>query len=260
MATSLKLMLFFWQVGLVDTFSLIQFCINTGSQYGAIVVDSAAGNFSDIGPKVLFEPIIGLGTSYQFIRAAQTAAERRARIAILAAFLSTSGTSAVTTDPATNAAVGGAVASKIAYMRAILTRGGGSSNIAKSISSSSLKEFAIIVDSVKTPVLDIHPYRTEFTSNSKMIIDNMFQEHTARRYLEGSAQKIKTVAPTYLAPMAAASTKVNTTALIGWTWLGVGLIGFTILGSLYLFQRAERKRWQNQNDEVLIDVTASLSE
>ena len=27
----------------------------------------------------------------------------------------------------------------------------------------------------------------------------MFQEQTARRYLEGSAQKIRTVAPTYLA-------------------------------------------------------------
>lgn len=118
-------MLFFWQVGLVDTFSLIQFCMNTGLQYGAIVTASAAGNFSDIGLKVLFEPIIGLGTSYQFIRAAQTAAERRARIVTLAAFFSTSGASAVTTDPATNVAVGGAVASKIAYMRAILTRGGG---------------------------------------------------------------------------------------------------------------------------------------
>lgn len=260
MPTSLKLMLFFWQVGLVDTFSLIQFCINTGSQYGAIVAASAAGNFSDIGPKVLFEPIIGLGTSYQFIRAAQTAAERRARIAALAAFLSTSGTSAVTTDPATNAAVGGAVASKIAYMRAILTRGGGSCNIAKSISSSSLKEFAIVVDSVKTPVLDIHPYRTEFTYNSRIIIDNMFQDHTARGYLQGSAQKIKTVPPTYLAPMASALTKVNTTALIGWTCLGFGLISFTTLGSLYLFQRAERKRWQNQNDAVLINVIAFISE
>ena len=254
MTNSLKLMFLFWQLGLVDTFSLIQVCVNTGSQYGAIVVASAAGNFSDIGPKVLFEPIIGLGTSYQFIRAAQTAAERRARIATLAAFLSTSGASAVTTDPATNAAVGGAVASKIAYMRAILTRGGGGSYKITKLKSS-LKDFAIIVD---TPVLEIDPSRTQFTSNSKMIIDNMFQEHTARRYLQGSAQKIKTVAPTYLAPMA--SSQINTTALIGWTCLGVGLIGFTILGSLYLFQRAERKRWQNQNDEVLIDVTASLNE
>ena len=88
----------------------------------------------------------------------------------------------------------------------------------------------------------------------------MFQEHTARRYLQGSAQKIKTVAPAYLAPMSSASTMVNNTALTGWTCLGVGLISFTILGSLYLFQRAERKRWQNQNDEVIIDVTVSLSE
>ena len=93
-----------------------------------------------------------------------------------------------------------------------------------------------------------------------MIIDNMFQEHTARRCLQGSAQKIKTVAPTYLAPMASALTTINTTALISWTCLGAGLISFTILGSLYLFQRAERKHWQNQNDEVLIDVIASLSE
>ena len=231
MPTSLKLILFFWQVGLVDTFSLIQFCINTGSQYGAIVAASAAGNFSDIGPKVLFEPIIGLGISYQFIRAAQTAAERKARIPTLTAFLSTSGVLAVTTDPATNAAVSGAVASKIAYMRAILTWGGGGSyNIAKSIFSFSLEEFAVVVNSVKTPVLDIHPYRTEFTYNRKMILNNIFQEHAAHRCLQGSTQKIKTIVP--LAPMVS---KVNTTALIGWTCLGIGLISFTILGSLYLF-------------------------
>lgn len=159
-----------------------------------IVLSSAAGNFSDIGPKVLLEPVFGLGTSIQYVSAAATIAEKRQRIATLAAFLATS-TAAVTTDPTTNAAAGGEVASKIAYMRAILTRGGGSYNITKSLSSSSLKDFAIIVDSVKTPVLEIHPYRTEFTYNSKIIIDNMFQEHTARRYLQRSAQKIKTVAP-----------------------------------------------------------------
>ncbi len=204
------------------------------------------------------EPIIGLGTSYQFIKAAQTAAERKARIATIAAFLSTSGASAVTADPATNAALGGAIASKIAYMRAILTRGGASSSITKSISSSSLKDFVIIVDSVKTSVSEIHPYRTQLAYNSKIIIDNMFHEHTARRYLQGSAQKIKTVAPTILAPIA--STQINTTALIRSTCFGVGIISFTILGSLYLFQRAERQRWQNQNDEVLIDVTAFLSD
>jgi hypothetical protein len=93
-----------------------------------------------------------------------------------------------------------------------------------------------------------------------MIIDNMFQEHTARRYLQGSAQKIKTVAPTYLAPIASASTKINTTALISWTCFDVGPIGFITFGALYLFQRVERKRWQNQNEGVIIDITTSLSD
>jgi hypothetical protein len=87
-------MLFFWQIGLVDTFSLIQFCVNTSSQYVAIVVGSAGGSFSDIGLKALFE-------------------------------------SAVRLDPTANGAVGAAVVSKIAYMRAVLTRGGGSCKITK---------------------------------------------------------------------------------------------------------------------------------
>jgi hypothetical protein len=246
MPTSLKLIFFFWQIGLVDTFSLIQFCINTGSQYGAIVIASAAGNFSDIGPKVLLEPVLGLGTGYHFIRAAKTAAERKARIATLAAFLSTSA-SAVTTDPATNAAVGGAVATKIAYMQAILARGG-SSQIQQYILTPSLKDYVIIVDSIKTPVLDVHPYRSEFTANSKMIIDNMFKQHTAHRYMEGSLQKIKTIPPTCLIPIA--STQISTTSLIGWTFFGTGLVIFVTLSALHVFQRAQIKRYKNKNDEV----------
>ena len=243
----------FWNMGLVDTFSVIKLCINCGSQYASVVLSSAAGNFSDIGPKVLFEPVLGLGTGYQFVKAAATAAERRQRIATLASFLAASA-GAVNTDPTTNAAIGSAVASKIAYMKGILARGG-SLQRNQYVLNPSLKDFIITVDSIKTPILEIHPYRTQFTCNSKMIIDNMFQEHTARRYLQVSAQKIKT----YLAPIA--STQINTIALIGWigwTCFGVGIISFTILGSLYLFQCAERKRWQNQNNEVIIDVTPLL--
>lgn len=88
----------------------------------------------------------------------------------------------------------------------------------------------------------------------------MFQEHIAGPYLQGSMEKIKTVAPTYLAPLAASSTKVNTSVSIGGTCLDIGLISFTILSSLYLFQRIGCKRCQNQNNEVLIDVIASLNE
>ena len=119
-------LILFRKVKLVNICIPIHFWINIGSQYGTIVIASlAAGNFSRIGLKVLFEPIIGLGISYRYIGAAQTAAERRARIVTLAALLSVSGTSALTPDPATNLAVGACVASKIAYMRRTLTLGGG---------------------------------------------------------------------------------------------------------------------------------------
>ena len=250
-----QLLMIFWQLGLVDTFNVLKLCVNCGSQYVGIVLSSAAGNFSDIGPKVLLEPVLGLGTGYQFVKAAATAAERRQRIATLASFLAASG-GALSTDPTTNGAIGAAVASKIGYMRAILARGGGSQHIL----NPSLKDFTIvvdsIVDSIKTPM--VYPYRAQFTANCKININNMFQKHTARRYLQGSAQKIKTVA--HLAPIASASTKVNTTALIGWTCFGVGIIGFITFGALYLFQRAERNRGQNQNKGVIIDVTASLSD
>jgi hypothetical protein len=46
----------------------------------------------------------------------------------------------------------------------------------------------------------------------------MLEDQTARRYFQGSAQKIKMIAPTYLAPIL--STQVNTTAFIGFTTLG----------------------------------------
>ena len=130
------------------------------------------------------------------------------------------------------------------------------------ILGSKVKDFKIVLDSVKvkTPVLDIHPYRAQFTANCKVSIKNMFRDHTAPRYLQGSTQNIKTVAPTYLPPIASVSTQINTTGLIGWTCFGLGLIGFLTLGSLYLFQRVECKRWQNKNDEIIIDVTASLSD
>ena len=239
-----------WQYGLVDTFTAVNFIYNAGAQYSAVVIAAMAdGNATNL-PRMLFEPIAGLGVSYHFIKAAQTAAERRARVATLAALLSASTATAVGSNPAANAGLGGAVAAHIAHMRGVLQIRGG-----QTLGS---KVNKTVLDSVKTPVFEIHPYRTQFTYNSKMIIDNMFQEHTSRRYLQGSIHKIKTVAPTYLVPIA--STQTNTTALIGWTCFGVGLIGFTALGALYLFQCAERKRWQNKNDGVIIDVSASLSE
>jgi len=144
----------FWNIGLVDTFNVLKICLNCGSQYMSIVGTSAVGNSTDLGIKSLLEPILGLGTSYQFVQAAATAVERRQRIATLASFLAASA-GALTTDPPTNRAMGSAVGSKIGYTKAILARGGGS-QIEQYILIPSLKDFAIIADSIKTPVLEVH--------------------------------------------------------------------------------------------------------
>jgi len=124
-----QLLMLFWQLGLVDTFNVIKkLCVNGGAQYMGVVLASAAGNTTELGGKTLFEPIIGFGTSYQFIMAAASVVERRQRIATLASFLGAS-VGALTSDPTTNAALGGVIASKIAYMKAILeVRGGGEVN------------------------------------------------------------------------------------------------------------------------------------
>lgn len=165
----------------------------------------------------------------------------------MAAFLSAS-TAAVGLTPAANAALGGTVSAHIAHMREVLQ--------IRDDRILSSKVNKIVLDSVKTPVFEIHPYRTEFTYNSKIIIENMFKDHTTRRYLQSSVYQV--VRPTYLLPIA--STQINTTALISWTCFGVGLISFTTLRALYLFQREEFKCWQNQYDGVRIDGTASFSE
>ena len=85
-----------WQFGLVDTFTAVHLMYNAGAQYSSIVVAALIdGNITKL-PTIIFEPIAGLGVGYQFVKAAQTAAERRARVATLAALLSASATTAAT--------------------------------------------------------------------------------------------------------------------------------------------------------------------
>jgi len=198
-----------WQFGLIDTFTATSFMYNLGIQYSSIVVAALVdGNVTKL-PTMICEPIAGLEVGYQFVKVAQTAAERRARVATLAALLPSSATVAATSNSVDNTGIGGAIAGHIAHMRKVLGVRGGS------FIGSVVKDSKIVLDPVKLPVHQIHPFRVEFTANSKIIIDNMFQEHTTHRYLQGSVQKFKTIAPTYLAPIV--STQVNTTALIGWT-------------------------------------------
>ena len=132
-------------------------------------------------------------------------AKRRTRVFTLTDLLPASSVTAVGSSPTANIGLGTAICAHITHMRNILEIRGGqilSSKVNKNV-----------LDSVKTPVSEIHPYRTEFTYNSNMIIGNMFQDHIAWRYFQGSAQKIKTVTPTYLAPIASVSTDISNSIL-----------------------------------------------
>ena len=121
MISTIQVMVLLWQLGVVDSLTLLQFCINCGAQYGGLVVGEAAGYMNDIGPSVLLAPVQGLGTSYQYVRLAQGAMERRSRIATVAAFMAMSGR-ATLTDPATNGAAGGTVATFIGHMKSIIEK------------------------------------------------------------------------------------------------------------------------------------------
>ena len=110
-------MVFLWQLGIVNNLTFLQFCINCGAQYTGLTLSEAAGYMGDIGPSVLLAPVQGLGTSYQYVRAAQGAMERRARIATVASFMAMSGRSTLA-DPAT----GGTIASFIGYMKSVIEK------------------------------------------------------------------------------------------------------------------------------------------
>lgn len=60
-----------FQYVLVYTFIGVNFIYNAGGQYSAVAFPSAMadGNATKL-PSMLFEPIAGLGVSYQFIKAA----------------------------------------------------------------------------------------------------------------------------------------------------------------------------------------------
>jgi membrane protein implicated in regulation of membrane protease activity len=93
-------------------------------------------------------------------------------------------------------------------------------------------------------------HQAEFTANSKIIIENIFTEHTNRRCLQLFLFKFKTIAPTCIATIVSIQ---NITTLIAWTFFGVGFIVLTILSALFLFQYVERKLFQTRDDKIQTD-------
>lgn len=46
---SIKIMVFLWQLGIVDRLTFLQFCINCGAQYKGLTLGETAGYMGDIG-------------------------------------------------------------------------------------------------------------------------------------------------------------------------------------------------------------------
>ena len=59
-----KLLLTAWGLGYIDAFSFYQLCNNFGVQYAGFMLAAASNNVTQIGPRLLLEPILGFRTSY----------------------------------------------------------------------------------------------------------------------------------------------------------------------------------------------------
>lgn len=170
----LQALFFLWRIGFVDTYSFINLvgrqAFNGGAQYVAIVLGSAAGNYSSISPRVLLEPILGLGTTYQYVQTSKTVVGCRSQIAKFEVLMVSSSSLIMTADPATNASLGGKIAAKIAFMNYILdTRG-----------SFQFLEFAV---KQNPELISFSSLKSEFKINCNHIIINIFQEYTSRCYI-----------------------------------------------------------------------------
>ena len=89
-----------WKFNIIDALTAVQFFYNAVVQYTVMIAATITdGNSTSLVhlrqlPRMSMEPIAGIGVSVQFIKHAQTAAEKHARVTTLAAFLASSGAAA----------------------------------------------------------------------------------------------------------------------------------------------------------------------
>ena len=161
-----------WKFNIIDALTAVQFFYNAVVQYTVMIAATITdGNSTSLVhlrqlPRMSMEPIAGIGVSVQFIKHAQTAAEKHARVTTLAAFLASSGAAATSWSVATNGAVGTSIACHIAYMREVLTTRGGNATL--KVLSSGIENSKIILNPVKTPFWEINLYDLQFVKNSKI--------------------------------------------------------------------------------------------
>ena len=109
---------------------------------------------------------------------------------------------------------------------------------------------SLIKPSIVKSIIDYK--RLEFYRKSKIIIENLMEDHTNRRYTQACACTKKIAHP--IIPNLISATTLNSSTIFGWTIFGLTLTGFSVFGALDLFHRSEKKRYQNNG--TIIDVIA----
>jgi len=111
----------------------------------------------------------------------------------------------------------------------------------------------------------LSPAQMQFHDKGNIITQNIFAEHTARRYAKGLAQKGRNLL-TFSGPLVIqTSTKGSMTSLIGYSCLDIGINLITIYGVLYMIRNAKKKHYEivvkakdsaSLLNERVIDVTS----
>ena len=236
-----KIIIFLWNIEMLDSLTVIQICWNTGAQYCGIGGSSAVGNWSNISPLILFEPINGLRISAHCILNGATRAEQARRLATVTSYLSVSTTSALQLDPNTNLAIGRTVAAKIGYMKSILARGGGNTLLSYSIPTNPNNiNYLTIASTNKNLRVNRLLHRLRQQTTNQEVIKNMFEQNKNHRFAQGLASNSTSFLTTNVSIIS--KTKLNTKAIIGWTTCTIGITGCLIIESLLLFQESKKRR------------------
>jgi hypothetical protein len=63
-----KFMCFLWQLNIIDTLRIVNYFVDVVMQHGFVVVATAGlKHLSEVSPKIILEPFVGLGESLRYI-------------------------------------------------------------------------------------------------------------------------------------------------------------------------------------------------
>ena len=117
------ILLFMFQMGLIDSYTFSNCARNLAVQYGAVVLGSVGSNVTS---NCFLTPVFGLGLAAEYIKVGGTLVEKRARFLTVSSLMSASLTSSVCADTATNGAIGASVMAFIGHMKSVVEKANGS--------------------------------------------------------------------------------------------------------------------------------------